>query len=30
MRHLGRAIGWLGKAIQPVQASYPKKGRLDE
>ncbi|MDU9050338.1 MAG: flavodoxin family protein [Candidatus Electrothrix sp. Rat3] len=30
MRHLGRAIGWLGKAIQPVCANYPKKGRLDE
>ncbi|MCI5167365.1 MAG: flavodoxin family protein [Candidatus Electrothrix sp. GM3_4] len=26
MRHLGRAIGWLGKAIHPVQASYPKQG----
>ncbi|CAK8725172.1 Multimeric flavodoxin WrbA [Candidatus Electrothrix aarhusensis] len=27
MRHLGRAIGWLGKAIQPVRESYPKQGR---
>ncbi|WP_339134331.1 MAG: flavodoxin family protein [Candidatus Electrothrix sp. GW3-4] len=30
MRQLGRAIGWLGKAIQPVRASYPRKGRLHE
>lgn len=30
MRHLGRAISWLGKAMQPVQASYPKKGRPEE
>ncbi|MCI5162004.1 MAG: flavodoxin family protein [Candidatus Electrothrix sp. AX5] len=27
MRHIGRAIGWLGKAIQPVRESYPKQGR---
>lgn len=26
MRQLGRAINWLGKAIQPVLASYPKQG----
>jgi multimeric flavodoxin WrbA len=30
MRHLGRAIDWLGKAIQPALASYPKKGGVHE
>ena len=24
MRHLGKCIDWLGKAIEPVMASYPK------
>jgi len=24
MRHLGKSIDWLGKAIQPVLADYPK------
>jgi len=24
MRHVGRSIAWLGKAIEPVKAEYPK------
>ncbi len=28
MRHLGEAIGWLGKAIKPVLESYPRKGSM--
>ena len=30
MRQLGRAIGWLGKAIQPALEMYPKKGGAHE
>lgn len=30
MRQLGRAIGWLGKAIQPALDTYPKKGGAHE
>jgi hypothetical protein len=24
MRHLGKAIDWLGRALKPQLASYPK------
>lgn len=30
MRHLGKSIAWLGKAIQPVIKEYPKKEMLHD
>lgn len=30
MRHVGRSIAWLGKAIEPVKADYPPKEMIPD